>query len=58
MRPYTHLKDYLREEKLERGLTITEDETTDLRLKSGICLLGRIMSERRIQKEAFRTLMS
>jgi hypothetical protein len=39
------------------GITITEDDTVDLRMKSGKCLVGRIMSERRILKEAFRTLM-
>jgi hypothetical protein len=40
------------------GITITADDTADLRLKSGRCLVGRIMSERRIQKEAFQTLMT
>jgi hypothetical protein len=39
------------------GITITEDDKVDLRMKSGKCLVGRIMSERRILKEAFRTLM-
>jgi hypothetical protein len=39
------------------GITITEDDTADLRMKSGMCLIGSIMFERRIQKEEFRTLM-
>jgi len=42
----------------KRSITITEDDTADLRMLSGRCLVGRIMSERRIQKEAFRTLMA
>jgi hypothetical protein len=29
-----------------RGLIITEDETADLRLKSGRCLVGKLMLER------------
>jgi hypothetical protein len=46
---------------LEREMTsivITEDDTADLRLKNGRCLIGRIMFERRIQKEAFRAFMA
>jgi hypothetical protein len=35
------------------GITISGDETADLRIKSGRCLIGKLMSERRIQKEAF-----
>lgn len=40
------------------GILITEDDTADLRMKNGRCLVGRIMSERRIQKVAFRALMA
>jgi len=36
------------------SIVITEDDTADLRLKNGRCLIGRIMSERRVQKEAFK----
>jgi hypothetical protein len=41
-----------------QGLIITEDETADLRLKSGRCLVGKLMSERRVYKEAFQSMMS
>jgi len=48
--------------KLSEGerkeITITESDTADLRGRSERCLLGRLMSDRRIQKEAFKTLMS
>jgi hypothetical protein len=40
------------------SIVITEDDTADLRLENGRCLIGRIMSERRIQKEAFRAFMA
>jgi hypothetical protein len=40
------------------GITISEDETADLCLKSGRYLIGRLMSDRRIPKEAFWTQMS
>jgi len=40
------------------GIMITEDDTTDLRMRSGRCMVGRVMSERRIQKDAFRALMA
>jgi len=39
-------------------IVITEDETADLRVRSGRCLIGRIMSDRRIQKEAFKAFMA
>jgi hypothetical protein len=41
-----------------REITINEMDTADLRGRSERCLLGRLMSDRRIQKEAFKTLMS
>jgi len=40
------------------SILIIEDDTVDLRMKSGCCLIGRIMSERRIRKEAFRAFMA
>lgn len=40
------------------GLTITKDATADLRLKGGKCLIGRLSSKRRIQKEVFRSMMA
>jgi hypothetical protein len=40
------------------GITINEDDTADLRSKSGLCLIGRLLSERRVQKEAFHLMMS
>jgi len=40
------------------GIRITEDQTAELRMKSGRCLIGRLMSKRGMQKEAFRLLMS
>jgi len=40
------------------GLVIHEDDTVDLRLKRERCLVGRLLTERRIQKDAFRVLMS
>jgi hypothetical protein len=40
------------------SIVITEDDTADLRLRNGHCLIGRIMSERRVQKEAFRAFMA
>jgi len=40
------------------SILITEDDTTDMRMKSGRCLIGRIMSKKMIQKEAFRALMA
>jgi hypothetical protein len=45
-------------DKEKAGILITEDDTAELRMRSGRCLVGRIMSERKIQKEAFRTLMA
>jgi hypothetical protein len=48
--------------KLSEGerieITINETDIADLRGRSERCLLGRLMSDRRIQKEAFKTLMS
>jgi hypothetical protein len=41
-----------------KGITITEVDIADLRERSERCLLGRLMSDRRIQKEAFRELMN
>jgi hypothetical protein len=41
-----------------QGLIITEDETAELHLKSGRCLVGKLMSERRVHKEAFQSMMS
>ncbi len=35
-----------------RGITITEVDVSELRARSEFCLLGRLMSERRVQKEA------
>jgi hypothetical protein len=40
------------------SIEITEDETADQRLANGRCLIGRFMSDRRIQKEAFRAFMA
>jgi hypothetical protein len=40
-----------------KGITITKVDIADLRAKSERCFLGRLMSDRRIQKEAFRALM-
>jgi hypothetical protein len=40
------------------GITIMEDEMADPHMKSGRCLVGRLMSDRRIQKEAFQNIMS
>jgi hypothetical protein len=40
------------------SIEITEDETADLRLANGRCLISRFMSDRRIQKEAFRAFMA
>jgi hypothetical protein len=45
-------------DKERARIIITEDDTAELRMRSGRCLVGRIMSDRRIQKEAFRTLMA
>jgi hypothetical protein len=33
------------------SIVITEDDTADQRLRNGRCLIGRIMSDRRVQKE-------
>jgi hypothetical protein len=41
-----------------QGLIITEDETADLRVKSGLCLIGKLMSERIVYKEALQSMMS
>jgi len=41
-----------------RGITITEVDVSELRARSELCLLGRLMSERRVQKEALRALMT
>jgi hypothetical protein len=35
------------------GITITEDDIADFRLKSGRCLIGKLLSGRRVQKDAF-----
>jgi hypothetical protein len=40
------------------SIVITEDDTADQRLRNGRCLVGRIMSERRVQKEAFKAFMA
>jgi hypothetical protein len=40
------------------GLTISEDDTADLRVHSGRCLVGKLLSDRLLQREAFRSLMS
>jgi len=41
----------------QTGILITEEDIAELSLKSGYCLIGRLMSDRRIRKEAFCTLM-
>jgi hypothetical protein len=41
----------------QTGILITEEDIAELSLKSGRCLIGRLMSDRRIRKEAFCTLM-
>jgi hypothetical protein len=41
-----------------KGITIIEFYTADLRARSECCLLGRLISDRRIQKEAFKALMT
>ncbi len=35
------------------GLCIHEDDTADLRMMWGKCLVGRLLTERRVQKDAF-----
>jgi hypothetical protein len=40
------------------SIVITEDDTADQRLRNGRCLIGRIMSDRRVQKEAFKAFMA
>jgi hypothetical protein len=40
------------------GIAITEVDTANLRARGERCLLGKLMSDRRIQKEAFKALMS
>jgi hypothetical protein len=40
------------------SIVITEDDTADQRLRNGRCLIGRIMSNRRVQKEAFKAFMA
>jgi hypothetical protein len=40
------------------GILITEEDTVELRLKSGCCLIGRVMSDRNIRKEALCALMT
>jgi hypothetical protein len=40
------------------GITITEDGIIDLRLKSGRCLIRRLLSKQRVQKDAFHAMMS
>jgi hypothetical protein len=42
----------------KQGLTIEEGEIADGREKVGRCLVGRIGVERKINKEAFKTIMS
>jgi hypothetical protein len=42
----------------KKGITITEVDTANLREKNGCCLLGKLMLERRIQNEAFKSLMT
>lgn len=48
--------------KLSEGernrIAITEVDIADLRARGERCLLGRLMSDRRIQKEAFKAFMS
>lgn len=40
------------------GITITEDNSVDLRLKSGRCLIEKLMSKRRVPKDVFQAMMS
>jgi hypothetical protein len=40
------------------GITVTEDDTADLRSKSELCLKGRLLSERRVQKDTFQVMMA
>jgi hypothetical protein len=40
------------------GIMISKVDTADLRVQSGRCLVGKLLSYRLIQKEAFRSLMS
>jgi hypothetical protein len=40
------------------GLCIHEDDTADLRMMWGKCLVGRLLTERRVQKDAFRISMA
>jgi hypothetical protein len=40
------------------GISITEHDTADLWLKSGRCLVGRLLSERWVQKDAFQAMMA
>ncbi|XP_062166157.1 uncharacterized protein LOC133872604 [Alnus glutinosa] len=42
----------------QTGILITEEDIADLSLKSGRCLIGCLMSDRKIRKEALCTLMA
>jgi len=42
----------------QKGILITQEDIAELNLKSDRCLIGRLMSDRRIRKEAFCTLMA
>jgi len=39
----------------QKGILITQEDIAELNLKSDRCLIGRLMSDRRIRKEAFCT---
>jgi hypothetical protein len=41
-----------------KGIKITKADIADLQVRSERCLLGRLMSDRCIQKEAFKALMT
>jgi hypothetical protein len=42
----------------QTGILITEENIAVLSLKSGCCLIGRLMSDRKIRKEVLCTLMA
>jgi hypothetical protein len=42
----------------KQGILITEDDMADLRVKSGRCLIGRLLSDRRVLKDVFQAMMA
>lgn len=42
----------------QEGIAITEDDVGEIRMRGENCLIGRIWAKKKINKEAFKTVLS